>query len=491
MAKGKKGKERTPAAEPKRQASDSRLYLVIALLAAFLAFVVWWSIPSTTSPPPVAEPPAEAPSEDAAPVVKGKLDLAARGAAAELVVLTDKTEEALSKIATREAVADLLDVRHCGAGCGALKTFVLDEKSFEVEVVPTEDYILPPKDTLDTVAPGLSPEERAKVHEKPNALIVRTQGPFATDHLPARVAFATTLALAEALDGFIYDEIARRIETRRDFADVLVRAPLGQGPVFRPRQIVVQLYRQPDGTARLLTLGMIRFGLPDFSATGSSMAAGPQIANVLNAAASLAVAGNTALPLTITIEDVAKAMGKTPADLGVDPAKSKPIRLNAIDPGRHEGDPDNDMAELVPEGGATREGWDAALADLFGEAPKVVRADLEKPLAEVAERARQSLPDAITRFRKGEGQLFLKSTFVIPEDARLDGGPSTESLWVQAASCDDLACVGTISNHPEFALNLALGKTTTVKRAEILDWLIKRRDGTQLGGASIKLLENR
>ena len=477
---------------PKKEASDSRLYMGIAFVVVVLVGVVWWSLPPDHLPPVAADDAAAASSgSPSAKTSPAQTEVPARGAAAELVVLTDKPDATIEKLMKRDALAALLDVRHCGASCDALKKVVLDEKQLEIEMMKTEDYILPPKDTLDTVAPGLTTEERARVIEKPNAVIVRTQAPYSTDHLPLRAAFATTVALAEALDGYVYDEISRRIETRRDFAEHLVSVPVGAQPVFKPKQIVIQLYRHSDATARVLTLGMLRYGLPDFVARGANMSAGPQIANVVNAVAAKTVSGKLEVPITITIDDVAKAIGRTPADLGVDPSKSKPVKLTITEAERTEGDPDNDIEELVPEGGSTRDGWDAALTALFGETPKTVRAELDKPLADVAAKARKSLAGAVTRFQKGDGQLFVKSPFSVPADARLDGGPASESLWVQVASCDDRTCAGSISNNPEFALNLAYGKTITVNRGEILDWMLKLRDGTSTGGESIKLLEKK
>jgi uncharacterized protein YegJ (DUF2314 family) len=478
--------------ERPKGASDSRLYAAIAVVVVTLAILVWWSLPPEIPPAALLDGGPSSTAVDDPPTAKTtptQLERSVR-AAAELVVLTDKPEATIEKALKRDAIAGLLDVRHCGATCGALKAFVLDEHGFEAELMRSEEYILPPKDTLDTVAPGLTPDERGKAASKPFAVVVRTQAPFSTDHLAARAAFAATVALAEALDGYVYDEISRRIETRREFAEQVITVPLGQQPVFKPRQIVVQLYRQGDETARLLTLGMVRFGLPDFTARGSNMSAGPQIANVINAVASLAVAGRQELPIVVTIDDVAKALGRTPADLGVDPMISGPVSFTVGEPERTEGDPDNELVELIPPGGATREGWDAALSSLFGGTQKTVRTELDKPLATVAANARKSVGAAIARFQKGEGRLFLKSSFAVPIDARGDGGPATESLWVQIASCDERTCAGSISNSPEYATNLAYGKTTTVTRAEILDWLLELRDGTKSGGESIKLLQH-
>ncbi len=64
-------------------------------------------------------------------------------------------------------------------------------------------------------------------------------------------------------------------------------------------------------------------------------------------------------------------------------------------------------------------------------------------------------------------------------------------MWIEATSCEERTCAGTLSNTPGYATNLAAGKTTAVDRTKIVDFLLRSRDGTETGGASIKLLETR
>jgi uncharacterized protein YegJ (DUF2314 family) len=371
-----------------------------------------------------------------------------------------------------------------------VKKFVGDDKAFEIEIRETEDLLLPPKDTYDTFAPGLSPSERESIERKALAVIVRTHGDPTVDQLPARAAFAVTSLLADELDGFVYDEAGRRIMTARDASSLVMRgAP--SSPPFDRKQIVVQLYRQEDGTARLVTLGMSRFGSPDLSIRGASMASGPLLAEVINAAASQVVSGKTTSPLTIGLDDVARVVGKKPADLSNNPSAARSVALDVVRSERDEGDPDNEVAELVPPGGAAREAWEIVVAGLFGVPSSVGTSPDDKELADVAKKARRDLPTAIKRFEAGEGELFVKGPFAIPEDARVDGGPSTELLWVAVASCDAERCTGTLSNDPTYATNIALGKTTTVRRADVADWVLLRKDGSSVGGESIKVLKAR
>ncbi len=411
-------------------------------------------------------------------------------ATCELAVLTEKSEVEVSKIAFAENVAKLLDTRHCGGTCDALRKVMADHEHFEVELTKPEDYILPGRDAYETMGPGLTAAERASIPNRTSTVVVRAHGTSTIDQMPARVAFAATAALAEALDGLVYDEAVRRIESTTDFGKRAITVPLGQN-VFMPQHITVQLYRQDDGTARLLTLGMVRFGSPDFTMRGSAMELGPSLANVMNAVASWAAQAKTELPVTVTLADVARVSGHTPAELAKDPQRSTPVKLDAIDVERIEADPENEMLELAPRGGATSAAWGSVVQALFGEVPKVVFATFDRELEAIAVRARRELPSAVKRFEAGEGKLYVKGPFPIPEASRLDGGAKDEWMWIEASSCDAKGCSGLLSNTPGYATNLAAGKPVTVARDKAADWMMRLTDGGTAGGESIKALQKR
>ncbi|HVJ88206.1 MAG TPA: DUF2314 domain-containing protein, partial [Labilithrix sp.] len=302
--------------------------------------------------------------------------------------------------------------------------------------------------------------------------------------------YAAAGVLAESLDGFVYDEVARRIETAAVLKSQAITAKLGE-PAFARKHIVIQFYRQDDGSARLVTLGMLRFGSPDLSIRGATMAEGALLAEVINAAASKIAHGASAATITLTLDDIARVVGRKPSELNANPGTARPVTFDIVVPERIEGDPDNEMAELIPNGGATRETWEAVVTSLFG-APSSIGAPVDdKELSEIAIRARQSLPKAIERFAAGEGELFVKGPFPIPVESRVDGGASAEMLWIAVASCDAQLCTGILSNEPTYATNIALGKTTSVRRTEAVDWLLQHKDGTSTGGESIKVLKAR
>src|SRR5262249_10208939 len=139
------------------------------------------------------------------------------------------------------------------------------------------------------------------------------------------------------------------------------------------------------------------------SIRGANMASGPLLAQVIDAVASQLAHGKNEPTITVTLDDVARVVGKKPAELNVNPSSARPVILNLTTPERIEGDPDNELVELPPKEGATRDAWDAVVASLFGTAPFVSAPVDDKELADVAKRAQRDLPAAIKRFEAGEG----------------------------------------------------------------------------------------
>lgn len=499
--RAKRGGSERPATAAEAKRGD-KLPWVLGAVVVGLAGIVYWSLPkdganggdgangANTGDAAIVEGDAGsgANADDKPAGVKTTFKMLAM-ASSEHAILTDKPSDVVQKAITREALGKILDVKHCGSTCDTLKRALEQEDRFEVDVMTSEEYILPPEETMDTTAPGLTATERAAVHKKPTAVVVRTQAPVADDALAARLAFAVTSALADTLDGFVYDQTGRRIESKTDFAKRVITTPIGQ-PAFRPKHIVVQHYRQEDGTARLLTLGMDRFGSPDLIVAGANMGTGDKLSLVLVTVASQIAEGKRA-PFTVTLDDVARALDKRPTELGADPAKSKAVKLDVFTSERSDGDPNNEILDLGPEGGFTREGWENLVATLFGT-PVTADVPFDKEQETIAEKARRDLPDAIKRFKSGEGALYVKGAFTIPEESRKDGGPTTEWLWLGIASCDaNHTCVGSPSGDPAYATDLAPGKNTSVAKKDVVDWLLQQRDGGTAGGASITYLKKK
>ncbi|HVJ89125.1 MAG TPA: hypothetical protein VM580_04925, partial [Labilithrix sp.] len=188
------GTEPRPAGPTKRRSlrereayANRKLYAGIFVLVSGLAALVWWSLPGNTAPHAVTTDPsdeevgAESLAEKAG--ARRALERPPRPVA-ELAILTDKPDEVVRNTASVSEIGPRLDVRHCGGACDAVRKFLSDKDHFEIEILKTEDLLLPPRDTMDTVAPGLTPSEREAAPARKTAVVIRANGAFTPEHMP-------------------------------------------------------------------------------------------------------------------------------------------------------------------------------------------------------------------------------------------------------------------------------------------------------------------
>jgi hypothetical protein len=410
---------------------------------------------------------------------------------AELGVLTDKPRAEIERWTAPSEVAKVLGPAHCGDACARVREVLADAKRTTLEVVSSGDWVLPPEDTLAFATPSLTDAERATVHRRPWVVAVRVRGAATPDHEVARTGFAATAAIAQQLGALVYDEEVRRIETAAQFTARAITAPLG-APAFRVDHVALQLYTQDDGSARLLTLGMRRFGAPDLELRGASMHAARRLAALVNALAARVAAGESDLPFPVAPQALGRAPGAS-ADAGAT------ARVDVIVPPHTAGDPDNEIASLVPEarGPDLRRSFDALAETLYGPLDRVVDEARDPRLAEIARRARAKLPQVLARWKRDEKlgtQLLVKLPFPYeaPEGtAARDAGPPLEWMWIRVTSFDESSVAGQLANAPAYATGLAMGSSVRGKRADVADWLVKLPDGGVEGGESVRVLEGR
>jgi uncharacterized protein YegJ (DUF2314 family) len=406
----------------------------------------------------------------------------------ELGVVTEAQTDALEALTEPESWPALLDPRFCGSACDAVREFAAhpaeSAHQLDVELVTTEDWPLPPRDTMGTVAPRLGEQELAALSAARNIVVVHTHSKTEPTHLGFRTCVALTAAIAEKLHGFVYDEALRRIETAADFRTHLFPGRMDE-PSFRPGHIVLQSYTEESGEERMLTLGMARFGTPDLEARGFSPESAPRVALLLNAVAGALADGAHASPIPIATDDVARVNGLPEKDITTRPSMGE---VTLVPQETHTaGDPDNALLTLVPQGEAAGKpmlAWERLLlATTGGEARgggnPTLRLTEEVPeLMEIGKRVRSDLPRIVATYKD---HLHLKARF------KTDGG--AEVMWILVTSCREGACSGTLENQPVSAPLLSLGQLLTVQWADVEDYLYTLPDGGSVGGESARIIE--
>jgi hypothetical protein len=382
---------------------------------------------------------------------------------AELGVLTEKSKEALDGLIDRDVLSGLIGPGHCGDpdACAAVRTAVHDDHATVLRVVAASDWDLDHAD-LDASAATLPASLRATLRKRTQVVVVRVTASPAKRQLAVRSAFAAAAAIAEKIDGLVYDQLLGRIESAGDFVGHAVLQP-GDASAFRADRVALLYEPKGDGVVRILTAGLSRWGAPDVEAKAVPTAAAARVAEIVLGMAAALANGTVAGPVVLSRADLERARGKAyPMDAGFPADAPAPIDVVSVPP--EAGDPNDFMARIVPAEGDGPVGYLALAERFFGA---VLAASPEEGVLHArAERARRELPAALARWaatRQRGARLLLQLPFSIPGDA------GVESMWVDLVRFDDRMVTGKLVDEPLGATDVARGDTITRPRAQVED----------------------
>jgi hypothetical protein len=277
-----------------------------------------------------------------------------------------------------------------------------------------------------------------------------------------RSAFAAAAAIAEKIDGLVYDALLGRIETARAFAAHAVTAPLGASAFRHDR---VQLLVQPtgEGVVRIVTAGLSRWGAPDVEAPAVPSAASARLGDVMMGIAEALANGMLRGPVVLSREDVERARGVPyPGDAGLPDPQAVTIGLVSVE--MEAGDANDFLARVVPPAGGGPMGFLDMAERFFG--PSFATALVEDAAHAGAGRAQQKLGDALARWKEGHergAKLFMRLPFPIP------GAAGSEAMWVEVTGFDEKNVKGTVVDEPLAATDVAKGEEVTRGRGEVVE----------------------
>lgn len=445
---------------------------VAALLAAVVAT---WGDRREPEARPGAEAGAPAdsqgqavtPSASTAAPPRAKTPVPRAPASVAFGVFSDRAKPELKRLLDRKALGDRLGPKHCGdaAACDAVRRTLLDPERVNLDVADRKMWTMP-KD-IEKVALGLTKEEKDGIDRPGTVVVIQVRGDALPDQLPARTGFAITAAIAEQLKGLVHDQVCERIERPDSFARRTVTAPLGQSAFSRSR-IEFQYTPRPDGTVRLVSVGLARFGTPDLAVETASLRVAERLPEVLAAVAKKLVDGEESSPVRLSLDDLEASRGAPfPEDAGASSAPFpvfvglEPVKAKA-------GDPNPFMVRVIPDEGATPDGYRDLVEAFFpgGEDEEPSDTEIEAMRA----RTQQALPEAFSRADREGGRLYLHLPFELT-----DGG-AVEYLWIAVESHDERMVTGTLLDEPTHLLRRKKGDRVTLPHKGAIEYLLEPAD---------------
>lgn len=374
----------------------------------------------------------------------------------------------MAQVLERQALAALIVPADCGdeGACTAVRAALQDEHTTTLQVVPASNWNITQAD-IDASAGSLSEAVRATIKKRARIVVVHVATATSARQLAVRAAYTAAAAIAEKVDGLVYDQLLGRIEGPQDFAAHLVAEPL-DGSAFRKDRVELLYEPKAAGVVRILTSGLSRWGAPDVEAAMVPVAASGRVADIVLAVAGALANGAVAGPILLSRDDLARGRGAPyPTEVDFPATSTIAIDLASVHP--EGGDPNDFMARIDPPAGNGPLGYLDLAERFFGS---LAASPDETALRANRERTQRALPSALARWtasRSAGATLLVQLPFEIAGD----GG--VESMWIDVTRVDAHAVTGRLVDDPLGATQFNRGDEITRPLTDVEDLEVRER----------------
>jgi uncharacterized protein YegJ (DUF2314 family) len=302
---------------------------------------------------------------------------------------------------------------------------------------------------------------------------------------------ATTLAaqVAAKTGGLLWDEETREVFTPEKWRELRLSGWTGGVPDMAS-QITVHAYQHGD-LVRGVSLGMVKFGLPDLAADQYPWSSNKPMGSLINLLAQ-ALAEGTVVGRDGRVDiDIRKIVHPQVRARLLDGAKDnaqmtgKLLLLNAP---REKGDPENRIAAIAfarypgPDNTARQE---AMLSAMFGSSDGIKYIKHNDELEQASALARKKLTAMEADFRRGlrPGE-YLQAKAPFPTPA---GG--NEWMWVEITKWDGDRIDGLLQNDPFDIPGMKAGQSVRIKLSDVFDYIRVHPDGRREGNTTGTIIE--
>lgn len=356
--------------------------------------------------------------------------------------------------------------------------------------VPLAQYQPPDAHALQFKGEGVAPAMAKDLAAAKEAFVVVLTAKRSSIIDAYRAQCQLMADLAKETGAVIWDEETRQVFSREQWQKRRLEGWDDGVPDVRDH-VTMHAYANPD-LLRIITLGMGKFGLPDFVFSGIPRQQSRPFGNLLNVLAQRFVEGQRATDrkLTLTLADIRHPAARKDAlaNPGKNAVGKVVLALSPITP--EDGDPRNTILGIdFPESKA-RQPLERAMwgADrLYGSTVDIINARQgDTEMLAARDRARKAFFAQEQRFRAG---LQLGERLVVKAPFSL--GENTEYMWVEVVSWGKAHIDGVLMSNPRYVKTVRPGSKVEVPFADIYDYIFYKPDGTEEGNETGKVLEAR
>ncbi len=390
--------------------------------------------------------------------------------------------------------------RHELAQLTAAAGFTLVDAKANLDAPPTptsvswklpaiSDWAAPKLESLAYAGKALSDDEKHKLAASQGVLTVEVVGKAARALQDYRTALTLSRDLARKLNGFLWDDETRTADTVESWSRRL--DSWKDGIPDLEQHVALDAYRDGE-LIRLVSLGMIKFGLPDVCLNRLASNDQRTLASLANLTLQIVLEqqkldGPGLLHASfdrVKHPDAREKLGSNPKANA-----QRKLDLTLLEGKLEEGDADNRLLEIAFPGpeSSLQERHAEAIKQLFGTEDSISYIEHDEAIEAASRRARAQAFKLRPRFAKvapvGE-QLEVKVPFATPA-----GG--NEYMWVEVISWKGKTITGLLDNDPFEIPTLKAGARVEVDADQIFDYTWKKADGTEVGNETGALIEKR
>jgi uncharacterized protein YegJ (DUF2314 family) len=346
-----------------------------------------------------------------------------------------------------------------------------------------EDFTAPDIDFLRHSSRGLSDEQK-EVLQTSNFVIL-LDFLCVEDKLLSSITNANKL-ITELIvneNDIIWDSETRECFTKDFWTENRL---INDNSINVSKHITIHLYPKND-YCRAITLGMLKFGLPDICIENLSCHSNQSIASLINLTAQTLFDKkrvDTKGKLSIDIESLSNQELKSDLLNSLEEKAEKKAEINIKQGIWEEGDPENRIIEIgFPQKNPQIE-QDELIARVFGSKDDVTLISHDNEIKAASQRAKEKVPELYDKFSKGlpvGTHLLIKFPFENIAGER-------EWMWVEVVKWNDKEIKGLLQNDPQIVKTLKAGQEVTKNIDDMFDYILYFPDGTQEGNETGKII---
>jgi uncharacterized protein YegJ (DUF2314 family)/predicted small lipoprotein YifL len=360
----------------------------------------------------------------------------------------------------------------------------------DVQTPTLAQFPAPTTEDLEHMAHGLSQEDKRMLQSSQAVTALQFEGPSERALRDYPKALAITLALARRTQGYLWDDETRQVFNATSFARRMEGWKDGLPDVSE--HVLQHAYRDGE-LLRIVSLGMVKFGLPDVVVSQVSLTSSDAMSALVNAVcqqvlerAALEETGR----LRVDLDAIQQPAFRQRVTSHLKPNAKHVLDVDLAIATLAKGDADNRLMELAFPGplDSLQERQNAALARLFSYGDEgATRAVHDEEMLAASARARKKLFAMRERYTKeppfGE-TLQVKAPFPTP-----DG--NTEWMWVEVMRWDGDTIHGVLNTNPSQIPSLRAGARVSVSAQELFDYVLERGDAGPEGNETGAILMRR